>query len=273
MTYFYFCNSSFYSTADKPKIMTDNAITFIGHSTLLINIGGFKILTDPILTNWVYCVPRIRRAKINVERLDNNVDLILISHAHNDHLNKGTLKKFSREIPIATHFNNKNYLNGCQCDNIIEFDHWQKKEFLNGNIKITLVPASHSKTLPWGPFGTPGGFIIESEKHNIYFAGDTSFCEDILVEISQRFKIDTLLMPVGAYSPRWLLKNEHVNPEEALKALKIIGAKKMIPIHWGSFMLALDTPQKPIRILRKKIKGTDFENKVVILKNGETFYF
>lgn len=253
--------------------MTNGSITFIGHSTLLINIGGFKILTDPILANWVYGVPRIKRVKANVRRLNGSVDLILISHAHKDHLNKKTLKKFSSEIPVATHFNNKNYLRGCRRDNIIEFDHWQEKEFSGGIVKITLVPASHPKTLPWGPIGTPSGFIIESKKQNIYFAGDTSFCKDIFTKISQRFEIDTLLMPIGAYSPRWLLKRGHVNPDEALETLKIIGAKKMIPIHWGSFMMALDTPQKPIRILRKKINGTDFENRIVILKNGETFYF
>lgn len=253
--------------------MINNSITFIGHSTLLINIDGFRMLTDPILANWVYAVPRIRKAKANVRHLNDGVDLILISHAHNDHLNKKTLKRFSSEIPVVTHFNNKNYLRGCQRDNIIELDHWQKKEFSGGSVKITLVPASHSKTLPWGPFGTAGGFIIESEKQNIYFAGDTSFAKDIFIEISKKFKIDTLLMPVGSYSPRWLLKDEHTNPEEALEALKIIGAKIMIPIHWGSFMMALDTPRKPIRILRKKIKGTDFEDRVVILKNGEVFYF
>jgi len=253
--------------------MKENFITFIGHSTLLIDIDGFTILTDPILTRWVYGIPRFKKASYDIEQLNKITDLILISHAHKDHLNKKTLKKISREIPIATHKNNRKYVEKCEFDNIIEFKYWQKKEFANGRIKITCVPASHAKTLPWGPIGTSGGFVIESPKLNIYFAGDTSFSKELLYEINVKFKINIMLMPVGSYSPRWMLKNEHTNPQEALKAFEILGADKMIPIHWGSFMLAFDTPKKSVKILKKMIKGTKLEEKVVVLKNGESLSF
>jgi len=254
--------------------MKENSITFIGHSTLLIDMYGFRILTDPILTNWVYGVPRFKKAGIKTDMLRSmHIDLILISHAHNDHLNKKTLKKIQQKVPIATYVNNKKYVKKCGFENVIEFDYWQSKKFLKGKIEITSVPASHTKTLPWGPVGTSGGFVIKSSRKTIYFAGDTSFSKNIFERISQRFKIDILLMPIGSYSPRWMLRNEHTNPEEAIKAFETIGARKMIPIHWGSFMLALDTPKKSIKILKKKIKGTYLEKKVVILKNGETFYF
>jgi len=253
--------------------MNKNSITFIGHSTVLIDIEGFKILTDPILARWVYCVPRFKKAAIGIGDINSGADLILVSHAHSDHLNKKTLKKISRKIPVITHANNRKYIEKCEFDSIIELDYWQKKEFRSGGVKITLIPASHAKTLPWGPIGSSAGFVIESSEKKIYFAGDTSFSENIFREVARKFKIDILLMPVGSYSPRWLLKNEHTNPEEAIEALKIIGAEKMIPIHWGSFMLALDTPKKSIKVLSKKIKGTDLENKIEILKNGEVFYF
>lgn len=253
--------------------MNHNSITFIGHSTLLIDIDGFRILTDPILTRWVYFIPRLARIKFNANHLSDKVDLILISHTHHDHLNRRTLKKFNSKTILATHSNNKKYLGKCKFDNIIELEHWQKKEFSDGKVAITSVPASHSKTLPWGPQGTASGFIIESLKQNIYFAGDTSFSKKIFRKIAKKFKINTLLMPIGAYSPRWMLKSEHTDPKEAIETLKIIKAKVMIPIHWGSFMLALDTPKKPIKILKEKIKDTELEKKIVILKNGESFYF
>lgn len=253
--------------------MNNNFITFVGHSTLLIDIKGVKILTDPILAKWVYGIPRFRKAAISIDDINNKTDLILISHAHNDHLNFKTLKRISRKIPIVTHINNRKYIEKCKFDSIIELDYWKKKKFPAMGITITMVPASHAKTLPWGPIGTPGGFIIESFEKNIYFAGDTSFSESIFKKIAQKFKIDILLMPIGSYLPRWMLRSEHTDPKEALEVLGIIGAKKMIPIHWGSFMLAFDTPKKSVKVLKKKIKGTDLEDKVEILENGETFYF
>jgi L-ascorbate metabolism protein UlaG (beta-lactamase superfamily) len=254
--------------------MKDHSITFVGHSTLFINIKGFKILTDPIWARWFFLIPRIRKAGIDIRILEDEVDLILISHAHSDHLNKKTLKKMPCETQVATHTKNRRYVEKSKLYNISGFDYWQKKEFSNGNVKITLVPASHSKTCPWSPLGKPGGFVIESSECNIYFAGDTSFDENIFKEVAKKFKIDFLLMPIGSYSPRWLLKNQHTSPEEALKALEIIGAKKMIPIHWGSFLLSFyETPQTPIKNLKRRIAGTSLEDKVMILKNGETFSF
>ncbi len=249
----------------------DNSITFIGHSTLLIDIDDFAILTDPIFSNSVYWIPRVKKIGMSLEETRNKTDLILISHAHKDHLNQKTLKSFSNSIPIATHTNNIKYIKQINKENIFEFKYWESAYFKNDAIKITSVPADHSKTLPWGPIGTCGGFVIESQNHTIYFAGDTSFAKDIFEEIASKFNIDILLMPVGSYSPRWLLKGEHANPDEALKALDLLGAKKMIPIHWGSFMFAFDTPDKPIKVLKKKIIDTKHENRVVILKNGQVY--
>ena len=247
--------------------------TFIGHSTLLLDMGGFKILTDPILERWVYFIPRIRGAKMKIGDINENVELILVSHPHSDHLNKKTMKKISPSIPVATHTSNRKYVEKCEFDKIIVFDYWEKKEFSSANLAVTLIPASHAKTSPWGPLGASGGFVIESARKNIYFAGDTSFSKDIFEEIGKRFKIDIAFLPVGSYLPRLMLKNEHMSPQEAIEAFRIIGAETMIPIHWGSFMLAFDTPGKSIKVLKKKIRETDLENKVVILKNGESFYF
>jgi L-ascorbate metabolism protein UlaG (beta-lactamase superfamily) len=249
-----------------------NYITFIGHSTLLINIGDFKILTDPNLAKFAFGVPRFGKPKASADDL-NRSDLILISHPHKDHLNKPTLKKISKKIPIAIHRENKKHLKKYDFSDVIEFGYWESREFLGKAIKITMVPARHKRTLPFNPQGMAAGFVIESAGKNIYFAGDTAFAEDIFLTIAEKFKIDILLMPIGAYSPHWLLKKAHTNPGEAIRAMEIIGAEKMIPIHWGSFMMSLDTPDKSIRVLKKKIKGTVFEDKILVLQNGETFYF
>lgn len=254
------------------KTAMQNSIKFIGHSTILINICGIKILTDPNLARFVFGMPRLKKLKTNVSEL-NQSDLILISHSHRDHLNKPTLKKISKKIPIAIHDENKKYLEEYDFTNIIGFEYWQTRVFFDKKIKITFVPAKHKRTLPLNPKGKAGGYIIETNKTNIYFAGDTAFDKDLFSQIARKFNIGILFMPVGAYYPRWLLKNIHTDPEEALRAMEIVGAEKMIPIHWGSFMMSLDTPDKAICVLKKKIKGTSFEKKVLILKNGETHYF
>lgn len=249
-----------------------NSIKFIGHSTVLIDICGVKILTDPNLARFVFGVPRLEKLKASIDDL-NQSDIILISHPHRDHLNRSTLRKISKKIPIAIHDDNRKHLERCEFINIIGFDYWQTRVFFDNKIKITFVPAKHKRTLPFNPKGKAGGFVIETSETNIYFAGDTAFDKDIFSEIAEKFKIGILLMPIGAYYPRWILKNIHSSPEEALHAMEIIGAEKMIPIHWGSFMMSLDTPNESAEVLKEKIRGTSFEKKVLILKNGETHYF
>lgn len=252
--------------------MMQNSIKFIGHSTLLIDICGVKILTDPNLARFIFGMPRLKKLKTGADEL-NESDIVLISHAHRDHLNKSTLKKISKKIPIAIHGGSKKYLEKCEFEDIVGFEYWQTRVFFDKKIKITFVPAKHKRTLPLSPKGKAGGFVIETSETNIYFAGDTAFDQHIFSQIAEKFKIDILLMPIGTCYPRWLLKNIHTDPAEALRAMEIIGAKKMIPIHWGSFMMSFDTPDKPAKILKRKIKGTHFEKKVLILKNGESHYF
>lgn len=245
-------------------------LTFIGHSTVLIDLNGFKIITDPVFSRWVYCVPRVKNARFDITKIQENTDLILISHAHKDHLNGNSLKNFSKNIPIGSHKNNKKYIKKFNFNEILEFTFWKSMLFDNNNVRITSVPATHGKTIPWGPIGTSGGFIIEGLRKTIYFAGDTAFDKDLFEEISRKFKINILLMPIGSYSPRWMLKGEHTNPDEAIATMNILNAEKMIPIHWGSFMFALDTPSKPIKVLKKKAYEMNLTNKIHILNNGES---
>lgn len=248
-------------------------LTFIGHSTIMLDIEDFRIMTDPLFSKWIYGIPRVKKVNIEMNEITEKIDLILISHAHKDHLNKKSLEYFDKNVPIASHSANHRYISKYKFTNIIKYDYWETKTFYNDKIKITSVPAYHGKTLPWGPTGKSGGFIIEAMQKTIYFAGDTAYDAQLFKKIRTKFDIDVLLMPIGAYSPRWILKSEHTNPDEALKTMNILRAKIMIPIHWGSFMFALDTPKRPIKILKKRIEGTNLENKIKILKNGESIEF
>lgn len=254
------------------KITMQNSIKFIGHSTVLIDICGVKILTDPNLARFVFGMPRLKMINTDIDDL-NQADIILISHPHRDHLNHSTLRKISKKIPIAIHNESKKHLEEHKFKKIIGFEYWQERVFFDKKVKLTFVPAKHKRTLLLNPKGKSGGFVIETSETNIYFAGDTAFDKDIFSQIAEKFKIGIVLMPIGAYYPRWILKNIHTDPEEALRAMEIIGAEKMIPIHWGSFMMSLDTPNESAEVLKEKIKETPFEKKVLILKNGETHYF
>lgn len=111
--------------------------------------------------------------------------------------------------------------------------------------------------------------MIQADK-TVYFAGDTGLF-DGFEEIGNRFQIDVALLPIGAYRPRWLTKDHHLSPDDALKAFEMLGAKQMIPIHWGSFKMALDGIDESKKALLELIENSSLKEKIHILENGEKY--
>lgn len=248
----------------------ENSIMFIGHSTALIHLNGVNILTDPNFNNWVSIMHRSREAGMKIENLPP-IDAILISHPHYDHLDKWTLEQLSKEIPIVISKGNGERLSELGFTNVLELNPWDSLKIKN--TKIIAVPAKHSgsRNSPWGDYPKALGYIIQGEK-TVYFAGDTGIFEE-MKDIGNYAKIDVALLPIGAYSPRWFMKDHHMDPEDALKAMRILMAKEMIPIHWGSFRMALDGVDEPKKDLISIIGYNDMKDKVHVLNNGEKFKF
>lgn len=262
-----------------PKVNEgDISITFVNHATFLIQIDGMNILTDPIWSrraspfSWIG-PKRMRPPGVRFEDLPE-INAVLISHNHYDHLDLSTVQRLQQKFdPIfITPLGVSNYLEEHGISRNRELDWWQRSK-LSDRINVSSVPAQHfsgrgltdrDKTL-WS------GYVIESELGNVYFAGDTGY-DGFFKEIGQRFgPIKTALIPIGAFRPRWFMKPIHVNPDEAVKIHKEIKAEKSIGIHFGTFPLGDDGMHEPVEALQQARKDhgippSDF----ITLQQGET---
>ncbi len=225
------------------------AICFLGHSTVWIKISGINILTDPVLGSIPPFFPRLQPVACDPRHLPQ-MDVILISHAHRDHLDIPSLRRIVQP---------KQYIVPLRCggiirhrirNNIQELDWFQKS--MVGDIKITCLPIQHwskrsvrdtNKSL-WA------SWLIESDQYKIFFAGDTAYFP-YFKEIGAKFgPIDLALLPIGAFEPKWLMETVHMNPYDSVKAALDLRARKIVPIHWGTFDLGdepIDVPPKLFR--------------------------
>lgn len=230
----------------EPSIRDKIKITYINHATVLIQVAGFNILTDPIWSKraspsqWVG-PKRIHAPGIKFEDLPN-IDLVLISHDHFDHLDLPTVKKLEQRF--KSHFmvglKMGKYLEKIEKNiHCTELDWWDTHQLNNESdeIKVHYVPAQHwsARSLFAQNQTLWGGFVIESKAGNIYFAGDTAFGQhfEAIKKAFSSFK--ACLLPIGAYEPRWFMKHSHIDPEEAVQAFKILSPERAIAIHFDCF--------------------------------------
>jgi len=230
----------------------EDFIVWLGHATFLIQLSGIRILTDPVFGS-VPLTPRLAKFPIDIEHL--KPDVICISHGHYDHLDiksLNTLDIYSKEIKIIMPSKLSTYLK--KGANVTELG-WYEETSYRG-IKFTVLPASHWHRRGVFDFNASlwCSFLIESEGKSIFFAGDTAMDKHFDEIINQGYKVDIALMPIGAYLPQSVMKESHMNPQEALKGAEILGAKKMIPYHYGTFNLSdepIGEPHSWITLLSK----------------------
>lgn len=266
--------------AKKPQaLVTDSlVITYVNHSTFLIQVDGLNILTDPVWSERVSPVSfagpkRMRPPGLKFEDLPD-IDLVIISHNHYDHLDISTLKKLNAlyapdfVVPLGVDL----YLNNARIQNTSALDWWGKDQISNSVI-VTSVPAQHfsarglfdrDKTL-WS------GYVLETPSGNIYFAGDTGY-GSFFPDIGSRFDINVGLIPIGAYKPRWFMSPVHVDPEEAIQVHKEVKADISFGMHFGTFPLADDGMKDPENDFIKAMQlpeneGVNFK----LLSEGDVF--
>jgi L-ascorbate metabolism protein UlaG (beta-lactamase superfamily) len=217
-------------------------ITYINHATVLIQIDGINILTDPIWSK--RCGPygiigsaRIRKPGIAFENLPK-IDFVLISHNHYDHCDLPTLQKINhRDSPhFITGLGIGKLLHGAGISAVSELD-WNDSRSAGANVTVSFVPAKHfSGRTPFDRNATLwGGFFIQGRSGTVYFAGDTAF-GDHFKEIRLKYgSPDISILPIGNYEARWFMKNIHINPEDAVNAHRVLGSAKSIAMHFGTF--------------------------------------
>jgi L-ascorbate metabolism protein UlaG (beta-lactamase superfamily) len=234
-----------------PASRDEIAVTFIGHATFLLQIGGVRVLLDPIWSARCSPVPFAgpRRVRPPGQPLDAlpGVDLLLVTHNHYDHMDLPTLRQVRRRwAPVtATGLDNARHLRKAGIRHALELDWWQTASLAGA--RVTYVPAQHfsARTLRDRNRSLWGGFVIEAGRHTVYFAGDSGYGPHFAA-IAERFPaLDLALLPIGAYEPRWFMRQQHVDPAEAVQAHLDLGPRRSLGMHFGTFQLtdeAIDAP-------------------------------
>ncbi|MFN7038420.1 MAG: MBL fold metallo-hydrolase [Alphaproteobacteria bacterium] len=264
----------------SPETKIDNdtlKATFINHSTILIQISGLNILTDPVWServspfSWIG-PKRIRNPGIEIENLPH-IDLVLISHDHYDHLDIKSLKilhkKFQPTIVAGSNINSILKKHKLEC---CELNWWQNIDFKN--LKITFLPAKHWSGRK-GFYGNNqtlwGSFAIESGEKKIYFAGDTAYASHFKTIAETFGGFDLALIPIGAYKPEWFMKASHTTPHEAVIIHQELNSKNSIAIHYGTFRLSDESYDDPINDLKKSIEDLKPLYPFITLECGESW--
>jgi L-ascorbate metabolism protein UlaG (beta-lactamase superfamily) len=255
-------------------------ITFVNHATFLLQMDGLNILTDPVWSDraspfsWIG-PKRHRMPGIAFEDLPK-IDAVFVSHNHYDHLDVPTLKKlFVAHGPkIVVPLGVKKFLESKGISNVVELDWWDDSN-VNENTSIQAVPAQHFSGR--GMFDRNAtlwcGYVIKTPLGNLYFAGDTGYSSEMFQEIGQRTgPIRVAMLPIGAYKPQWFMSPVHISPEEAVKIHMILEIETSIAMHFGTFRLADDGQEDPVRDLQKAVNKFRLEeSEFLILKEGSSF--
>jgi N-acyl-phosphatidylethanolamine-hydrolysing phospholipase D len=231
-------------------------VTWVGHSSLLIQLNGLNILTDPMWSEHAspvqFAGPR-RWVPPGIAFDDlPPLDVILESHNHYDHLDSDTVRRLARTYPQATWIVPMGLASFVQkrgARTVVELDWWQ--EWSNASLRIAATPAQHFSSRGIGDRGDTlwcGFALTGTNGRRVYFAGDTGYHPEFGAIGERCGPFDVALIPIGAYEPRWFMRYLHMNPEEAVAAFRAVNARVLVPIHWGTFKLtdeAMDEP--PIR--------------------------
>ena len=255
-----------------------DTITFVNHSTFLIRSNGINILTDPVWSE--RCSPfawvgpkRLRPPGVAFQCLPN-IDLVLLSHNHYDHLDLPTVKRIKQAydptfiVPLGM----RKFLNRKGITKVMELDWWGKTDF--SGLEITATPANHFSSR--GMFDRDTtlwcGFLIKSSARTIYFVGDTGY-SDIFREIGTRAgTVDIACIPIGAYEPKWFMSPIHVSPEEAVRIHKEVGSLRSLAMHFGTFPLANEGSGTAQHALLREIESQGIDQDAFFIpKEGVTY--
>jgi L-ascorbate metabolism protein UlaG (beta-lactamase superfamily) len=230
--------------------------TWLGHSTVLIEIDGLRVLTDPVWgsraspSQWAG-PKRFQPVPIPVRALPP-LDAVVISHDHYDHLDYTTIRALAkREVPFITSLGVGAHLEawGVPAHRIVELDWWESHALPKAGLTVTAAPSQHfsgrglrdrNSTL-WS------SMVIRSRRHAVFFSGDTGLTTEYAEILRRLGPFDLVMLEVGAFHPAW--GHIHLGPENALEAWALLGKSALLPVHWGTFSLAMHAWDEPAEIL------------------------
>lgn len=241
--------------------------TWIGHATVLLQVGGLNILTDPIFSEraspFAWLGPKRRMPPALALAELPRIDVVIVSHNHYDHLDLPSLQALNAQaggpplflMPLGV----GDWLKRQGIANTAQLDWWESHALPGA--RLHFVPVQHwSARSLFDRFETLwGGWVIEAAGDKgplkIFFTGDTGYSKDF-TDIRQRFgRFDFAMIPVGAYAPRWFMRHQHVDPAEAVQIHLDLEAQRSLGIHWGAFELTDEPLDEPPRALRQALKA------------------
>ena len=262
------------------------AVTWVGHATVLVQVGGLNILTDPIFSERAsplsFAGPRRAQPPgLTLAQLPR-IDLVVISHNHYDHCDAPSLQALQAQpggpplllVPLGL----KAWAAEQGLSNVIEMDWWQQHKL--GAVDVVMTPVQHwsGRSLNDRLQTLWGGWAVFAPDAHVFFAGDTGYSRDF-ADIAQRLAdrqkgsggFDIALLPVGAYAPRWFMKEQHVDSMEAVRIHRDLGAKRSLGIHWGTFELTDEPLDEPPRALAQALaKAGVSDDNFFLLALGQT---
>jgi len=264
----------------RPVLVGSNelGITFIGHSSFFIQIGGRNVVVDPNFAHWLFVLKRLRRPGVAIRELPP-IHTVLVTHAHFDHLHRPSLRTIARlsskrsgfapEIIVPRHLTD--LVADLGFSRVTELEWWQ--EHRSGPISITATPANHWGARIMRDFhrGFCGYVIQSSSGHSVYHAGDTAYFRGFH-EIGKRLAPEVALLPIGAYSPE-SFRNVHTSPEDAVQGFLDIKAQRLVPMHYGTFRLSHEPMEEPVRRLLSAAAVAGIHDRVLVLEEGRTQVF
>lgn len=267
-------------TVDPREVWTKRTtglrVTWLGHSTVLLELDGLRILTDPVFGDRASPVDfagpkRFFAPPVPLHTL-TDIDLVLLSHDHYDHLCEASIRTIaSFRAPIVTSLGVGARLEslGIPAKRIVELDWWESKEVPDARLRISATPAQHfsGRGLGDGNKTLWSSWVLESEHTRVFFSGDTGLTPEFKA-IHQRFgNFDLTMLEVGAFHPAW--GSIHLGPDNAASAFEMLGGGTLLPVHWGTFNLALHPWKEPVERLLELAKEKDL--RVLFPKPGECF--
>jgi len=262
----------------KPKLVSNGelGVTFIGHASFFLQMGGQNVVIDPNFARWLFVLKRLRKPGIQLRDLPP-IDVVLVTHAHFDHLHRPSLRAIAQHarrrgnapiIVVPTHV--LDLVSDLGFSDVVELDWWNS--YRHRGLTVTHVPSRH-----WGAriikdsHRGYGGYVLRAGKHSVYHAGDTAYFPGFR-EIGRRLAPELALLPIGAYNPP-SFRNVHADPADATRAFLDLNARWMVPMHYGTFRLSHEPIDEPLQLLEQEAKAAGVEDRVVVLEEGVTQFF
>jgi len=252
-------------------------LTFIGHSSFFVQLGGKNIIIDPNFASWLFLLKRQRRPGLRIKDLPA-IDVVLVTHAHFDHLHRASLRAVCRATRrkggkpplIVVPTDVADLVSDLGFAEIAELEWWE--QLRRAGLTIVHTPSRH-----WGARVLKdhhrgfGGYVLRAGRQTIYHAGDTAYFGGFR-EIGRKLEPELALLPIGAYNPP-SFRNVHTSPADAVQAFLDLQARWMTPMHYGSFRLSHEPMDEPLRLLAEEARRHGVQNRVVVMQEGVTHFF